>query len=414
MKQVEAIGKTGLNWPIKDSRDQVALIQTCLKSAGAASSTSAQGTKDVLIRTRGSSTNALRDPHASLHMQPTREELENIENEQVRAPYAGSKGPQQRGFADILGDNPEGQHYDDRDAMSPAKAGGGKNYQPMRIFDGQQDDAEEDETPKGRPSSQYIKPNPNKYKHFDFADGSDPADAPEPEAAGKSTRHRTKHDSQWSFNDFVTPSKPTAHKPVRAQEARHWDTDREALGAETPAPQGKGRRDAETHFELQDDGEQVPRQNRANKKGSMHNEGLGLYKNKLFDQDEQGDEDQRALGNITNLKGRGKTFDPHFQMTDESPAHDPAERQAVPQARQKVVKMMDANWSSYDESPKQKENSRLSEQQNDTKINIAGDGMGGRKGSSRNWLYGEEEEEPKPAPKGRGGLTAQQRSFWEF
>lgn len=412
MKQVEAIGKTGLNWPIKDSREQLALTQNCLKAAGAGVPSSTQDHKEVLIRTRGNSTNALRDPHASLHMQPTREELENIERSQFKAPYAGSK-PQQRGFADILGDDPEGQHYDDRNAMSPTKAGGGKNYQPMRIFDGQEDNAEEEETPKGRPNSSYIKPNPNKYKHFDFADGSDPADAPQ--AAAKN-RPKSKHDSQWSFDDFVTPSKPTANKPIRAQEVRHWDTDKEALGEETPAPQGKGRRDAEAHFELQDDGEQIPRQTRQNKKGSMHNEGLGLYKNKLFDQDEQGEEPTRALGNITNLKGRGQDFDAHWQMTDESPAHAPSERHAVPQARQKAVKMMDANWSSYDESPKQKENTRLSGQEKDTKINIAGDGMGGRKGTNRNWLYGEDDEEeaPRPAPKGRGTLSQKQRDFWDF
>lgn len=349
-------------------------------------------------------------------MQPTREEIEGIESSAVVSPYGGSR-PKQRGFTDILGDNPEGSHYEDRHAMSPVKIGGGKNFQPMRIFEGQEEQAAEDDAPKGRPVSQYIKPNPRKYNHFDFADGSDPNDAP---SAGISLdeRPKSKHDSQWSFDDFVTPSKPTS-KPLRAQEVRHWDTDKEALGDQTPAQApGKGRRDAETHFELQDDGERVSRPDRGHQKGAMHNEGLGLYKNKLFDQeDAQADPAaQRPLGNITNLKDRGKDFDAHWLMTDESPAHAQAERpQPVPEARKKAVKMMDANWSSYDESPKQKENTRTGEDPSDTRIHIAGDGMGGKKGTNRNWLYGGDDEElPKPTAPKRSTLTSQQRSFWEF
>lgn len=418
LKQLEVIGKTGRNWPIKDSREQIALIQSSLKSTGAGPATSTQDHKEVLIRTRGNTTNALRDPHATLHMQPTREEIEGVGASSVVNPYSGNR-PQQRGFTDILGDDPEGAHYEDRHAMSPNKIGGGKNYQPMRIFDGQEDVAEED-TPKGRPASQYIKPNPRKYSHFDFADGSDPNDAPQAGVAFDK-KPKSKHDSQWSFDDFVTPSKPQASKALRKQDVRHWDTDKEALGDETPAPApGKGRRDAETHFELQDDGERVSRPERGRQKGSVHNEGLGLYKNNLFNQEDAETADpeaQRALGNITNLKDRGKDFDAHWTMTDESPAHPQTQRpEPVPENRKKAVKMMDANWSSYDESPKQKENTRLSEAQGDTRIHIAGDGMGGKKGTNRNWLYGgdEDEEPPKPTTTRRSNLTSQQRSFWEF
>lgn len=374
------------------------------------------------IRTRGNSTNALRDPHATLHMQPTREEIENSESTSTVNPYAGRKKPQQRSFTDILGDAPEGQHYDDRAAASPAKIGGGKHYQPMRIFDGQEE--VEEDPPKSRPDSRYIKPNPRKYNHFDFADGSDPNDAPQA-GVPMDKRPRSKHDSQWSFDDFVTPSKPQPTKGLRAQDVRHWDTDREALGDETPLPAPvKGRRDAEAHFELQDDGEQVPRPERHHKKGSMHNEGLGLYKNQLFQQGgEIEPEGDRPLGNIANIKDRGKDFEPHWTMTDESPAQPKAERpEPVPEARKKAVKMMDANWSAYDESPKQeKENILLGGgAPKDTRIHIAGDGMGGKKGTNRNWLYGGDEEEEEAAPKPAAtrrtnkNLTSQQRDFWEF
>ena len=414
LKQLEVIGKTGRNWPIKDSREQISLIQSSLRSAGAGPAPTAQDHKEVLIRTRGNSTNALRDPHATLHMQPTREEIEGIEPSSVVSPYAGKKRPQQRGFTDILGDDPEGTHYEDRRNMSPAKIGGGKNYQPMRIFEGQEEQVTEDDAPKARPTSQYIKPNPRKYNHFDFVD---PDDVPQP-GVSFDERPKSKHDSQWSFDDFSTPSKPSTKAP-RAQEVRHWDTDKDALGGESPLPApGKGRRDAEAHFELQDDGERVARPERGRQKGSMHNEGLGLYKNKLFDQDDAQAESeaQRPLGNITNLNHRGKDFDAHWVMADESPAHPQAERsQPMPETRKKAVKMMDANWSAYDESPKQKENARIGEDQKDTRIHIAGDGMGGKKGTNRNWLYGgDDEENPKPTAPKRSNLTSQQKNFWDF
>lgn len=350
-------------------------------------------------------------------MQPTREEIENSQNAGIVSPYAGKNRPKQRGFADILGDEPEDDTHAAEQNRSPAKSGQGKNYQPMRIFEAHEEAPEED-TPKGNRNS-YIRPNPRKYQHFDFADGSDPNDAPQA-GVDFDKRPKSKHDSQWSFDDFVTPQKAKPTKAVRAQEVRHWDTDKEALGDETPAhPAMKARRDAETHFELQDDGERIDRPDRPNTRapGSTHNDNLGLYKNKLFDQEEEAPESQRPLGNITNLKDRGKTFEAHWEMTDDSPA--PAQRQEpVPEHRKKAVKMMDANWSSYDESPTQKENTRLGKPQDDTRIHIAGDGMGGKKGTNRNWLYGggdDEEEAPKPTTTRRaGGLTSQQRSFWDF
>ena len=162
-------------------------------------------------------------------------------------------------------------------------------------------------------------------------------------------------------------------------------------GQETPIkPQGKGRRDAQTHFELQDDGEEVAHQDRHYKRGSKQNDNQRLYSNRLFDQAEA-DDASNALGNITNLKGRGNTFDAHWQMTDDPKAAAPADREPVGQNRQKAVKMMDANWSNYDESPKQpkkKENIPQDKDPKDTGIHIAGDGMGGRKGTNRDWFFG--------------------------
>lgn len=390
LKQLEVIGKTGRNWPIKDSKEQIALIQSSVKASDAGLAASASGNSASLShRSRGSSTNAIRDPHSTLHMQPTREELENAAAETFVAPYAGSR-PQPRRYEDIISDEPKGDGRDSPHDRSPSKSGQGKNYQPMRLFEGQEEAAEED-SPKGRPASQYIRPDPRKFKHFDFDDGSN---APHASKSGApADQHpKSKHGSQWSFDDFVTPVKP---KPSKTMAMRHHDTGGHFGVDDDPAdngdlPAGKGRRDAETHFELRDDGEQVPKQERSRPKGSIHNDGLGLYKNNLFNQDGSDAPPERTLGNITNLKDRSKDFEPQWEMRDESPAPaQPQRSQPIPEYRQKAVKMMEANWSAVDQSPAQeKENSRLAKPQPGGRIHIAGDGMGGKKGTNRDWMVG--------------------------
>lgn len=399
LKQIEIIGRTGRNWPIRDSRDQLALIQSCLKSSGHAHAAPGQNHNDVVIRTRGSSSNVLRDPHATLHKGFSREEMDEPEPSSVISPYAGKNRPRQRGFTEILGDEPEddGSPTANRQSMiSPHKAGANKNFQPMRLFDGQQEHHEDEETPKGN-GKVYRKPDPSKYSHFDFADGSDPQDHPEA-GVPLEDKPKSKHDSQWSFQDFVTPSKPVPSRGTRAQDVRHWDTEDSATSdASSIEPLGKGRRDAETHFELQDDGERVVHNDRngSRARGSTQNENMGLYKNKLFDNEGGGQDSERALSNITNLKGRNQTFDPHFDMVDESPV--PTQRkQDIPEARKKAVKMMDANWSAYDESPKPAKMNRPQGNgtaEANTGINIAGNGMGGRKGTGADFLYGGDVEE---------------------
>ncbi|KAK2589540.1 hypothetical protein QQS21_012783 [Conoideocrella luteorostrata] len=418
LKQVQAIGKSGLNWPIKGTTEQLAFIRQCLKSTGAPQAKS-DSHNDVVIRTRGTSNNIMRDPHASLQLFGNREEIESASSDPVVSPYAGHRRGE-RSFTDILGDDPSGEHYggvhNRHRSDSPSKAGQGKNVQPMRIFEGQEHIEEQEDTPKTK--TRVIRSNPQKYNHFDFADGSDPQDKPKPGVSFEN-RPKSKHDSQWDFQDFTTPSKPQPSKQYRTQDVRHWGTEVTDMEEEPAQHSRKGRRDAETHFELQDDGERLPHQDRPNTRprGSMHNDNSGLYKNKLFDQEDATPEAKRALGNITNLGGRGKDFDPHFAMTDESPAPAASHNQNVPEGRKKAVKQMDANWSSYDQSPtNQKENQQRSEGRflEDSRINIAGDGMGGRKGTNRDWLYGPTEDEtPKPTSR-KTNASAAQKSFWDF
>ncbi|EWZ50708.1 hypothetical protein FOCG_09919 [Fusarium oxysporum f. sp. radicis-lycopersici 26381] len=355
LKQVEVIGKSGRNWPIRDSREQIAFIQSCIRTAGTGAPV-APSHNETVARNRTNSTNALRDPHASLRLFGPRDEIEG-EPASVVSPYAGTSRPRQRSFTEILGDEPTSPSSGRRN-MSPSKRGQGKNFQPSRIFDGQEHVEQPEEQPQPK-NKRYIRPNPKKFSHFDFADGSDPQDAPQP---GQSfdERPKSKHDSQWSFQDFVTPQKVKPSRTMRTQDVRHWDTDKDVVD-ETPGhPAAKPRRDADAHFELLDDGQ-----------------------------------NERALGNITNVKDRGKDFDHHFDISDESPAH-PQDR--VPEGHQKAVQMMQHNWDTYDRSPAAQKENRPIENTDSHKINIAGDGMGGRKGTNRDWLYGETQDVPQSIP----------------
>ncbi|OAQ98370.1 hypothetical protein LLEC1_01484 [Akanthomyces lecanii] len=439
LKQLDIVGKTGRNWPIQDSREQLRQIQSCLKTVGK-SAQSAPSDSDVVIRTRHNSSNALRDPHASLNLYGTREEIESTPMKAASRPYAGHR-PSQRSVIDIIGDEPEEESSHSRHrSISPSKAGSGKNYQPSRIFDGKQD-IEEVETPKK--GDKFIKPHPSKYNHFDFVDGSDPKDAPV-RGVDLENRPKSKHDSQWSFDDFVTPAKATAGKGMRSQDVQHWNPSMQfADDGDEHHHGGKGRRDAETHFELQDDGEKDARQERVGlPRGAMHNEGQSLYKNQLFDEVDPTPGPKRALQTVTNLKDRSKDFNPHFEMADESPSQPPRTQHA-PEGKVKMAKNMDHNWEVYEQSPL-KENNKprpapantgsnqkihiagdgmgsrkgVTHEESDVKIHIAGDGMGGRKGTSRAWMTGgdeDEEEQPKAHPRGRGTAAAQKTGgFWDF
>ncbi|GAB1310396.1 NTF2 domain-containing protein [Madurella fahalii] len=425
LKQVEVIGRSGQNWPIRDSKEQINLVAKCVKGAGV----DVGRTESLPTRSRGGSTNILRDPHASLDLFAPREEDENPED--IVSPYAGRR-PRQRSFTEILGDEPEeepGSPSNGRErSQSPSKAiapkiGSGKHFQPMRIFEKDEDNDVSDTPEKTRSPERFIRPNPKKYQHFDFDDGSEAPPAPAAQPTAGDAAKKSKRDSQWSFEDFVTPQKPTASRIMhRARDVRHWGTENDLL-ENTPVPNAhvpKPRRDAEVHFELVDDGpaSKGPRNADRPPRGTLHNEGLHLYENRLHTEDgADPNPGPPPLGNITNLKDRRKDFEAHFNLTDESPHNSNGDEPAkVSEDRKKAVRMMESSWSSYDKSPvSQKENNNPEPARtgNNRGIAIAGDGMGGKKGAGRGWFIGDDDEQDVPKKVGRGPPTKSD-GFWDF
>ncbi|KAH6689031.1 hypothetical protein F5X68DRAFT_76566 [Plectosphaerella plurivora] len=427
LKQVDVIGKSGRNWPIRDSQEQIKLITNCLKASGKIAA-SAPDANEIIIRSRGNTQNAMRDPHATLSLFAPREQQEDAVAQAAVSPYAGSR-PHQRSITDILNDEPldepsspsSGRARDQ--SPNKAKIGAGKNFAPSRLFDADPNAPLEPESPdETRSTDKFYRPHPSKFQHFDFADGSDPSDAAVADAASAAMTakvgnrpHSSKANSNWSFEDFTTPQKPKASKAFRHQDVRHWDTDRNTI-QETPVHHNqKAHPQAETHFEFIDDGERTVDPRQAHPRGAGTNEGSHLYENNLYNEDGSAPTPgpARALGNITNLSDRRKDFDAHFAMDDKSPRlSGQGQNPGITDNQKKVVNMMNANWSSYDKSPVvQKENKPQKQQTEESGINIAGDGMGGRKGTNRDWMFGEDDDTPKPATK---KPVAGQKSFWDF
>ncbi|MCJ1254465.1 hypothetical protein MMC24_002280 [Lignoscripta atroalba] len=447
LKLVETIGSSGRNWPIRDGKDQARLIASsaALLTKGhgtgqAGSTSSSRHPDEVVITSRPTSPrkNVTGDPHASLSLFDAKEvDQKSMYTTSAVAPRTSAKPPP-RDYHDLFVGHESGMSPASKArASSPtkeynpgAKGGAGKNYQPSRLFD-----TEEPQTNAGTTHAapgKYIKSDPNKYNHFDFGDGSE---EPIHQPSKPPARPKTHNQSQWGFEDFMTPEKPALQK-ARGQNVRHlgWGDDDEK--AESPTKNTKvvqPRPDAQTNFEFNDQGTPAAERRPANHpRGPGLNRGLDLYQNNVYD-DTVGpstspDKKSHPLSTVTSLNDRRKDFEPHFQLTEGSPKmtekSNNENNRPIPEARSKAVNMMDAQWESIDpksnpqaptdqnreigaanrlpSSKSDKENYSIggNKLMTNTGIKTEGDGMGGKKGMGRSWGFGDESDED-----GEGGLN---------
>ncbi|KAJ4287968.1 hypothetical protein N0V90_011983 [Kalmusia sp. IMI 367209] len=392
LKQIEVIGARARNWPIRDGKDQIRLIASSAShttqpesAASSRPSTAAPGSDDVSVTdrpigSRRSTNNAMNDPHASLSLfEPRRVDEEGEFEAHPIASRAQSAKPPPRELSELFVGGEASTPTPKNGPGIPVKAGGGKNFKPNRLFD------ETDEEPVPTPMS--VKTNAKKYDHFEFGEGEDT-----PKARETSRPTNKKHQSQWDFEDFVTPEKT---KPkVLGQNVRHfgWSDDEDEHSPVRREVVHKPRRDADTHFEFKDDGSSEGREKPFTSKGRQHNNGLGLYKDHVLGGDSSSEFDtpkgdsKGPLNDVTHIKNdiRQKDFGAHWEMKDDSPGFNKAaESKKLTQNQQKVLKTMDANWGNYEPSPEQQ------------KIRIAGNGMGGRKTTASWSLYEEEADTSK-------------------
>lgn len=401
MKHVEVIGARSRSWPIRDAKDQLRLISSATSGEpvgtvtppnGAANTREQKLQKEERDPTASPSKKHIKDPYAAESLFDLLSPSQDRTRPAVapRAPAAAKPPPRDYGELFVGEDDTapaqsspsrpiapkvgagknfkrsplfveedesgalEGQQPDK--PIAP-KAGAGKNFRASRLFVDEEAELEEDKEVR-------YKTHPQKFSHFQLGDNGEQEVKPVP------GRPKSQHTSQWNFEDFVTPEKP---KPkVRPNDTRHFAWSDDEVDQETPPARphvAQPRRDAETHFKLQDDDDipegEIIRPRRTI--GAAHNKGLGLYENNLYD--EHGNptphqpESKAPLAIIPNGTHRKKDFDSHWSITDADPPEDEKvsheNKKPIGHDKLKHIKQMDASWAAYDESPEQQKVAQL-------------------------------------------------------
>lgn len=428
LKLVDVIGSRARNWPIHDGKDQARLIASSAAGGTQSNGSTRRATENdsrdtnqaaVTTKPRSQSKNVTRDPHASLALFAPREEEEDSSGPAAVAPRESAKPPP-RDYHDLfVGNESDASPVSREKIASPRKenitpgpvapkGGAGKNYQPSRLFDTDNSQPGTPSTPV-ESSGKFIKPDPKKYNHFEFGDGNE-------KQKPTATRPKSKHQNNWDFADFMTPDKvPTR---VRGQDIRHygWSDDEPVMDSPAKHPAvAKARPDANTNFELQDDGT-AGGERRPLSRGQGNAKGSGMYHNNVFDESDLPPSPEKKGHALANLKDRRKNFDPHFSMTDDPPSQSAnVNKQPIPEARAKVVQQMGAQWEASDQSPGPHPKSEVEDVINSLSgdkenilngggnkhvgIKSGGDGMGGKRGAGRSWGFGDDSPGTQPASK---------------
>ncbi|KAF2109483.1 hypothetical protein BDV96DRAFT_502527 [Lophiotrema nucula] len=453
LKQIDVIGARARNWPIRDGKEQSRLISTSSaavaqpeSAASSRRSTASRGPDDVTITerpasSRSSHSNAMNDPHASLSLFHAREVNQESElPSRPIAPRAQSAKPPPREYSELfVGENPgtpspgnNGISSPQKKDRIPTKSGGGKNFKASRLFEEEEDAV---------PTPLSVKTNSSKYNHFEFGDGLD--DDATPKVRDTVRNNKSKHMSQWDFEDFVTPEK--VKTKIGAQAVRHfgWSDDevRQFVTFEDDTSPirrpvvHKPRPNLSTNFEFEDDGTPPADKKKAvSSKGNTHNKGLGLYKDHVTHTTSDDEEDgthkgdvKKPLGDVTTAvknENRRKDFGSQFEMVDDSPGPQKAtfngnangNSKNAPEEHQKVAKSSDVHWGMYEQSSEQSKKENMNTNRG---IKTSGNGMGGRKGAGRAWAIGDEEDDDvayaaAPKTQNRPPSTSESKSFWDF
>jgi hypothetical protein len=453
LKQIDVIGARSRNWPIRDGSEQLRLITSNAAAiehpestqSSRPSTATSRGADEVSItsrsRSRGSTNNAMNDPHASLSLFKPRElDEEESHSSMPIAPRAQSAKPPPREYSELFA-GADGSSPSPSPQRIPTKAGSNKKFGANRLFE-----EFDDHSATAAPLS--IKTNSSKYDHFTFGEGEETPKGRDTANPTKQDKNRNRNDAHWDFETFSTPDK--AKTKELPQAVRHFGWSDDEVGPfYQPQPETevasvsvlascdsfanahilqetspvrrpivhKARPDADPHFEYVDDGTPEAQRRQAPTKGGRSNKGQGLYEDHVTDTTDD-TEDGAATGDVkrplndvtaaTKNKNRSKDFvGSQFAMTDNSPGNG----KTVPS--HETRSSMNTHWGTHQDSP-----------EGGRGINIAGNGMGSRKGTE--WSLFEE----SPAKKennntgartgiktegdGMGGRKTADKSFWDF
>ncbi|KAH6638217.1 hypothetical protein C7974DRAFT_391094 [Boeremia exigua] len=418
LKQIDVIGARSRNWPIREGPEQAKLIKSSAQTAQPDSapssrpSTASRGADEVSIRSRGSTSNAMNDPHASLSLFERRQIEENeLPSAHPTAPRVQSAKPPPREYSELFVGENTGSPSTQQQRF-PVKAGANKQSQVNRLFDETDEDRIAATTPL-----KATKTNPKKFNHFEFGDGESEKTPRGRDASRKEApRGNSKSQANWNFEDFVTPEKTNPKNDPQAVRNFSWEDDEVEDSPVRVERVIKARPGTGHQFEFEDDGTPTARKTLPPTKGGVSNKGQGLYKDHVTaNDDDEGTAhgDNRPLSDVTKVvknKNRSKDFGAHWEMNDNTPVGKSSENRNPGQSHQATK----SNFGFYDESP-----------QPAYKINIAGNGMGNRAGTQFSLF----DDEPEPAVDdrsignhkgiqaagdGMGGRKGADKSFWDF
>ncbi|KAK5127069.1 hypothetical protein LTR85_008428 [Meristemomyces frigidus] len=407
LKQVEAIGKSGRNWPIRDGSNQIDAINKSVKAAGpttanGSASSGLRSANDVVIsqHKKRDSTSATNDPHASLSLfaarDPNEEANSRSYNGPTLAPRASAK-PAPRDFVDIAGDEPPQAPGSTVRSPSPTKAegvhtksGAGKHFASNRLFD-------QNEKPAASPERK--KTYTEKYDHFAFGDGED---AKEGRPASKKS---DKNNTTFSFEDFSTP-------PKHVEKPRPDDDD-------PPSPVKRpivhaARPNREKHFQFLDES---PQRAENKPKTLQRQQGMGLYQDPLH-------EDSRTTVRQPNINSTRRSDDFDAKSPAEAAHHQPN------QSRTSKARTVNDNMTYFapaqsgQHQPNQSRTSKARTENEshwdfgtpvkDKKIyKTAGDGMGGRSGARMSEATDVADERKLKRERTTPTFEKRRDSFWD-
>lgn len=217
LKQVEAIGRNGRNWPIRSGENLIEAVKTSVKSSGQVENGSHSQDLPVRETQKGENISATRDPHASLQLFAARDPNQDQRQtyDQSIAPRASAK-PAPRDYGDLfVGEDSAQGSPNAKRSSSPSKIDGrtvkanaGKKFTANRLFD-------ENVPMDAPPSPEKKKTYGQKYDHFAFGDGEEAVHARHTSKSGSNKSH-----GHFNFEDFSTPLKiKEKHRP---DQERHW------------------------------------------------------------------------------------------------------------------------------------------------------------------------------------------------
>lgn len=420
LKQVEVIGSRGRNWPIRDANEQSKLISNVVAAQGTVTPPPQETVPSsaTTTATRKIARPPSRDPSelffgggeqeneptprardsiispragANKHFRPVRVFGDDDGDDPVQASPIKPKIGSHKGFQPVRVFDQDDEHVSAEGPTPSAssivpqpRAGSTKNFHAIRVFE-QGDDSEVAEEKEraykinpnrfshfelvseghdaAEEKERAYKTNPTKFSHFELGEAAEPSR----EIQGGRSAAKSRPLSQWNFEDFNTPEKP--RRKFRAEDIRHFGwSDNEDDSSETPPARprvAQPRRDAQTHLlnmgDVDDSESAAPRRT----VGTLHNNGLGLYENNLYDEEanatpheaeknKNGGPNHQPLGIVPNNAHRKKDFDAHWEVHDPTPeetkqkAGNPENIRPVSADRVKAVQMMNSSWDMQD------------------------------------------------------------------